>query len=225
MLILVRPDGFGLLLLIALGLLVAPGTAVDRMVRLGKFLVVVFVLLLPYFALNWFASGFILPNTFYAKQAEYAVLWEKPLSRRFSQLMWSALGGPAEGIRGISGARFLLLPGLGVSVWLAIRHDWQIRRFLQLVPLLWAAGHVLAYAWRLPVTYQHGRYLWPVLPILIVYGLEGWFYLADQVTAWLSSRGRNDFIWRTSSRLIFVTMLLIFLIQPCVKKLNYSSIP
>jgi hypothetical protein len=84
--------------------------------------------------------------------------------------------------------------------------------FFQLMPLLWVAGHVLAYAWRLPVTYQHGRYLWPVIPILIVYGLGGWFWLSDQITARLSSRGRNDFIWRTSSRLIFVIMLLIFLI-------------
>jgi hypothetical protein len=226
LLILVRPDGFGLLLLMAVGLLVAPGRAADRLIRLGKFLVAVIVLLLPYFALNWFASGFILPNTFYAKQAEYSVLWDQPLFSRFAQLMWSALGGPAEGIRGISGARLLLLPGLGVSVWLAFRHDWQRRMFLQVVPLLWAAGHVLAYAWRLPVTYQHGRYLWPVLPILIVYGLEGWFHLGDQVTDWLSSRGRIDFIWRTSSRLIFVAMLLIFLIlgmQAFVKDVNFVN--
>ena len=148
-----------------------------------------------------------------AKQAEYAVLWERALPRRFAQLMWSALGGPPDGIRGISGARLLLLPGLGVSLWLAVRHDWTKKMFVQVVPLLWFAGHVLAYAWRLPVTYQHGRYLWPVIPVLIVYGLVGWFWLTEQGSNWLHNRGQRDFIWRVSSRLIFGLMLLIFLFR------------
>ncbi len=211
LLILVRPDGFGVLFLLAVGLVLAPGKAVDRLTRLGILLVATFVVLVPYFALNWMASGFILPNTFYAKQAEYAVLWESPLPRRFFQLLWSALGGPTEGVRGISGARLLLLPGLGASVWLALRHDWQKKMIIQTIPLLWVVGHIFTYAWRLPVTYQHGRYLWPVIPILIIYGLVGWFWLAGRASSWFESKGMNDFIWRTSSKLIFVLMLLIFL--------------
>jgi hypothetical protein len=55
-----------------------------------------------------------------------------------------------------------------------VQRDWRQRRLVYTVPLLWACAHVLLYAWRLPVTYQHGRYLWAALPVWIVYGLAGW---------------------------------------------------
>jgi hypothetical protein len=42
-----------------------------------------------------------------------------------------------------------------------------------LVPLAWCACLVGAYALRLPVTYQHGRYLMPAIPWLVLYGLGG----------------------------------------------------
>jgi hypothetical protein len=37
----------------------------------------------------------------------------------------------------------------------------------------WLAGFLILYAWRLPVTYQHGRYIIPAMPIFFLLGLVG----------------------------------------------------
>jgi hypothetical protein len=52
------------------------------------------------------------------------------------------------------------------------------------LPLVWAAAHVAVYALRLPVSYQHGRYLLPIIPIILLYGVVGTALLID----WLKVR-------------------------------------
>jgi hypothetical protein len=138
-------------------------------------------------------------------------LWETALPVRFAQLLYFSLGGPAEGLRGVSGAHLLLLPGLLLAGWMAVRRDWQQRRLFYLVPLLWAGGHILLYAWRLPVTYQHGRYLWPALPVWILYGLAGWQELSILFKARLAGIVRFEFMWRMVTTLTFALLLLAFL--------------
>ena len=213
LLVLTRPDGLILLLLV--GLFILQGTAAlpARLRRLGLFLFASALPLLPYFALNYLASGHIWPNTFYAKQAEYAALLAAPLPERLAHLLYFSLGGPPQGWQGISAAHWLLLPGLLAAVWRALRRDWAERRLHALLPLLWAAGHIFLYAWRLPVTFQHGRYLLAALPIWVVFGLAGWLLLLPQSDpaerrwgslrpAWLASR---------AAAAILMVMLLFFL--------------
>ena len=67
----------------------------------------------------------------------------------------------------LAGSGALLLPGSLVAAW-QLRKKGRV-----LLPLVWALFQILLYAWRLPVTYQHGRYLQPVLPVLAVYGVGG----------------------------------------------------
>jgi hypothetical protein len=38
---------------------------------------------------------------------------------------------------------------------------------------VWAAGYLILYALRLPVTYQHGRYVMPMMPVYFIWGLAG----------------------------------------------------
>jgi hypothetical protein len=38
---------------------------------------------------------------------------------------------------------------------------------------LWFLGYAAIYALRLPVTYQHGRYLMPAMPVFFVLGMVG----------------------------------------------------
>ena len=211
LLILTRPDGLALFALIIFGLLTAAGTPKARIIRSIVYLLAAAAPLIPYFALNLWSSGTIWPNTFYAKQAEYAFLWEKPFILRYVQLLYFALGGPAEGWRGISGAHFLLLPGLVSAAWVSIQGDWMHRRLLLLLPLTWAAGHIFLYAWRLPVTYQHGRYLIPAIPIFILYGLAGWLRLAEVVRQRVRLGERMNFIGRTFGSATFAAFLSIFL--------------
>jgi hypothetical protein len=175
--------------------------------NLFLFLAALLLPLLPYFALNYFLSGQVWPNTLYAKQAEYAGLQLRPLPWRFLRLLYFSLGGPEVGWRGLSGVRLLLLPGLLLAGWQAVHADFKARRLQYTLPLLWAGGHVLAYAWRLPVTYQHGRYLWPAVPIWILFGLFGWRELLTWVRRRLRWQGR---LLSRVATLSFALLLLLF---------------
>ncbi|MEJ2749777.1 MAG: hypothetical protein P8183_17995, partial [Anaerolineae bacterium] len=207
LLILIRPDGLVLLLLLALGLGLRAGTMANRVKRVAVFGGTAVLPLLPYFAFNLWSSGSVWPNTFYAKQIEYAVLLEQPLLARLAHLLFFSLGGPESGWRGLSGAHLLLLPGLVTAAYLALRADWQKKHLFHLLPLLWAGGHVALYAWRLPVTYQHGRYLLAALPIWVLYGLAGWFWLINRIR-----NGRAAFMIRQVAWLTFGILLLFFLL-------------
>jgi hypothetical protein len=178
LLILTRPDGVVLLLLVGLGLLVGNGAAAKRpfftqFKQATIWAGVALLLILPYFGLNYWLSGTLWPNTMYAKQEEYAMVLTLPLWERISSLLYLSLGGPPQGWRGMSSPHLLLLPGLVWAGWHALRADWTQKRLWHALPLLWAGGHVLLYAWRLPVTYQHGRYIMAAMPIWALYGLAG----------------------------------------------------
>jgi len=143
----------------------AQGSCDAALKRYGLAAVGFLALAVPYLAFNWKASGAILPNTFYAKQAEYrevaeAVPWLVRLMR-------------VAGVQFVGGMA-LLVPGMVVA-WRDIgrRRDWT-----GFLPLLWWSATVVLYATRLPVTYQHGRYEMPVIPALLVYGAPGTALLA-----------------------------------------------
>ncbi len=130
--------------------------AARRMAALGVGFALTFV---PYLGFNLGLSGRLWPNTFYAKQAEYAVFRQWPL-------WWRAWKTGAPLLAGMGGV--LLLPALGQVV-----ADVRGRRWARLAAPLWAGAHWAAYVFRLPVAYQHGRYVLPVLPVLLVWGWRG----------------------------------------------------
>lgn len=211
-LVLTRPDGLGLILLVVTGLFLLKR---PLPVRVGYVLGMVgtaVACLAPYFWFNWQSSGTIWPNTLYAKQIEYAVLLERPLPLRFLELLYLSLGGAADTWQGMSSAHLLLLPGILAAGWSAVKRDWQEKHLLQTVLLLWAGGHVLLYAWRLPATYQHGRYLMAIMPVWILFGLAGWRMI-------LFRPERNGRVWwyaQTIGRLTFAIVLAFFLLQGAV---------
>lgn len=200
LLILTRPDGI---------LLLPAGAIVyffqRRPAALLRFGIATAVPLLPYFAFNHAVSGQWWPNTLYAKQIEYAVLLARPLPLRFTQLLYLTLGGPAEGWRGLSNVHLLLLPGLIPAGWSALKTDWQNRRPQATLPLYWALAHVALYAWRLPVTYQHGRYLLVIIPVWLLFGLAGWGQLLAK-----AKEGRSGRVIRQTLSLSFALLQLIF---------------
>ena len=118
------------------------------------------LLLAAYLLFNLTVGGTPWPNTLYAKQAEYAILRELPLTARLVQVSVPPLAGPAV----------LLLPGIGLCCLAFLRTPG---RWEPVLPLAWAAGLIVVYALRLPVTYQHGRYLIPVIPVLMASGVGG----------------------------------------------------
>jgi len=194
-----------LLLLVAMGLLLLPGSSLSRFQLLLVYSVTAVIPLLPYFAFNVYTSGFIWPNTFYAKQTEYQVLLAEPIWARVVRLLYFSVGGVEQGWQGISGVQLLLLPGIVLAGIIAVKNDWFRKGLLYTLPLLWAGGHVVLYAWRLPVTYQHGRYLFAAIPIWIIYGLAGWLSIFE----WMGN-GRYGRIGKQVTVLTFVLLLLFF---------------
>ncbi|HID52900.1 MAG TPA: hypothetical protein EYP41_12810 [Anaerolineae bacterium] len=209
LLILIRPDGLVLLLLVALGLLLLPGALGERAKLLLVYGGTAVLTLIPYFLFNYLTSGAIWPNTFYAKQTEYAAVLQQFIGTRILQLFYFSLGGSDAGWQGINAAHFLLLPGVIYGGWLALRRDWRQKQLAATLPLLWAGGHVMLYAWRLPVTFQHGRYLMTAIPIWLIYGLGGWIELLFA----RQSSGRALWLAQRVAAVTFALMLLFFLLQ------------
>ncbi len=165
-----RPIGIGLLIGVGVWirpdalLLLAPALLGEalRGRRLGGTLSVAAgaaLAVAPYLAFNRLLSGEWWPTTFYAKQAEYAALRLTPLVQRLA----------SQAVLPLVGVGAVLLLGVGASAARALR----ARAWARLLPLVWIIGHLCAYALRLPVTYQHGRYAIPVIPALLVLGLDG----------------------------------------------------
>lgn len=158
---------------------------------------------LPYLAFQRWLSGDLWPNTFYAKQAEYAALRELPLLVR----LLTQIGIPGEWLGQSSlqeggpliGVLLVLLPGLFISIW----HYLGARQWAKLIPIIWAVLYLAIYAIRLPVTYQHGRYAIPVIPVLLVLSFEG-------MTRWIQPRSQIARIRVLSRAWVLVVALATF---------------
>ncbi len=150
-------------------------------------------LAVPYLMFNWKASGAVLPNTFYAKQAEYREIVES--------VPWLVRAARVAGVQFVGGSA-LLVPGM-VAAWREIgrRRDW-----VGFLPLAWWAATVALYATRLPVTYQHGRYEMPVIPVLLVYGAPGTLALVS------AAKGRAGRILSRALALAACAVLLAFVV-------------
>jgi hypothetical protein len=161
---LTRPEGMALTGLVIVALVLFPRVSgrsevKGRLLETAISLVALGVLLAPYLAFNLRTSSSIFPNTFYAKQIEYQSQLEWSLPVRFWWVLRPTLVG----------GQVLLLPGfLYVAYRLMRRRDWPV-----LLPLVWWLAFISAYALRLPVSYQHGRYVIPTIPLLLIYGTWG----------------------------------------------------
>ncbi|TAK10949.1 MAG: hypothetical protein EPO32_13530 [Anaerolineae bacterium] len=151
----VRPEGITLLVPAALAALLGSRQRQSLGALLGGF-ALTFV---PYLLFNRWLAGAWWPNTFYAKQAEYASHREAPLFTRVLQ----------QGFLPLVGVGIVLLPGFVYRLVTAVRRrEWAV-----LLGAAWAAGHLALYALRLPVTFQHGRYAMPAMPVLYLWGFAG----------------------------------------------------
>jgi hypothetical protein len=124
---------------------------------------------LPYLLFNYQLAGSVWPNTFYAKQAEYAILRNLGIIQRYFSIFILPLIGPG----------ILLLPGWLFFVVKGIKEKSAFR----IAMILWWLGYTLIYALFLPVNYQHGRYLIPAMPVYFIAGLIGSFELSQQIGA------------------------------------------
>lgn len=174
----IRPDLLSLLLMVLVWELVSEVPADRKKRNLMRVAAGAALAAVPYFAFQLLLSGEIWPSTFYAKQAEYQVRRELSLTVRYLE-QWRAP---------LAGVLALLMPGTVYWTVALIRdRDWG-----PLALILWPAAYLATFAARLPVTYQHGRYAMPVIPLLILTGAAGWGRALNEITSqrirWTAAR-------------------------------------
>lgn len=163
MIALVRPEGLVLFGLV--GLDVARRVFMDKYgwqwlaVRWLWLGVAALVFVTPYLIFNYVTSNSLLPNTFGAKVGFYGNAFSPAVILDYLGQAFSLI------------FRFLLaiVPGLLFILADMIRKPRQYNW----LPLFWAAVLLGLYAVRLPVLYHEGRYVMPLIPIFILYGVYG----------------------------------------------------
>jgi hypothetical protein len=152
------------------------------------------VIFLFYLMFNYQLSGSIWPNTFYAKQREYAILLESPLISRYLSLLAQPL----------IGAGVLLVPGFLYLIFFQTRS----RNPIAIAALLWFLGYIFIYALRLPVIYQHARYLIPAMPIYFIFAFIGHVDLANAIKRKFP-RGVSIKVWSISILVVWFLFLIL----------------
>lgn len=187
----VRPDGLTLLGPLFLTALLTEKTWLAR----GKaFMKIGFgfgALFLFYLLFNLALSGNPMPNTFYAKQAEYGAFWlSKPFGERIVDYLLPILASP-----------FLaLIPG--AALWL--KKMISARNWGALAGAVWFFGYVAIYFMRLPA-YQHGRYIIPALPILYLWGMLGFLEFIYN----MKSNARIVLLWKNLVAVLSIAFCVV----------------
>jgi hypothetical protein len=99
----------------------------------------------------------------------------------------------------LAGGQIILIPGMVVYVVDVARRR---RKLLYLLPVLWGVGEIALYAAWLPLPFQHGRYVIPALPALIVAGVLG--------TLELVARSRSSPIPRVLSSVLALSAAAVY---------------
>jgi arabinofuranosyltransferase len=158
------------------------------------------VIITVYAAFNLILSGSIFPNTYSAKMKYYSGPGQDFPGQVFSFL--------------IDGNMYLFAILALVSI---VRIIWNVVRRKQnrfLILLLWSIFLFVAYWHDLPKLYQNGRYLMPIIPIYIIFVLDG----LKIFISWLKER--IHFLTKPNvAEAMAVLVILIFVFQAGEKSL------
>ena len=183
----VRPDGLTLLGPILFTAFLAEDSWSSRGQAALKTVIGFGALFLLYLLFNLALSGKPMPNTFYAKQAEYEAFW-------LSTSLMERVGNYVNVL--IASPFLVLVPGALIWSIKIIR----LRNWGALAGVLWFLGYIAIYFMRLPA-YQHGRYIIPALPILYLWGMLG---VIEFITSPKANK-RIVLLWQTVIVLLTLT--------------------
>ncbi len=191
----VRPEG---LTLLGPGMLVIFVKYYSRKIDVLKvslrLLLPLILITTPYLFFNYSLSGHIWPNTLIAKQIEYQGFSNINILLRYGKLLFTPL----------IGSNLLLLPGFINCLHESVRS----KNVTKLAFITWTLGFLLIYAVKLPVTYQHGRYLVPIIPIYLSLAIPGMMRLLEKIqlekTGWVIGR-----VWIISTILVSIGFTIL----------------
>ncbi len=189
---LARPEGILLAGVIGLVMLIArPQGNIQQVIAYGIASLIAFVLVMsPYILLNIQLTGGFLPNTANAKFQQHEILLKLPYFTRVQNLIFPLLAG----------GQVILLPGLLIYIWMTFKAQKPRQWSMLLIPVIWSVALILVYASRLPAAYQHGRYVMPILPSVVMIGVIGILKIMN--------RRKQSLIPRVLSRVLLISALL-----------------
>ncbi len=152
----VRPDGLTLLGPVLMTISFMKEDVRSRLTAMMRYFIGFGSLFGLYLLFNLAIGGAPMPNTFYAKQAEYTAWQLRPITERLGEMSLQLLVGPS----------LVLLPGIIGWLVKSIRE----RMWGSLAAMIWCFGYFALYISRLPM-YQHGRYIMPAMPVFFLFGL------------------------------------------------------
>ena len=155
----IRPDGITLLGPALMVSFFSRNIFKSKLTAISKIFMGFGVIFSLYLLFSLALTGTPWPTTFYAKQAEYEILTNVSILDRLGKLSLQLFVGIGS----------VLLPGFLSIIIKSIRR----RKWGYLAGFFWAIGFLLIYAWRLPVVYQHGRYVFPVILVYVSFSCIG----------------------------------------------------
>jgi len=159
---LVRPEASLLIAMYGIKILLDHRTNFARLLTAAvMFAVVVLLIVSPWMIFNLNYNGRPFPSTISSKYMQYGYPFSIWNSLKYFWMVFLYFW---------NGPLLLLVPSAGLAIYAALR---QKRTALYYV-LAWSLFLILVYAVTLPAIYHHGRYLMPLIPILAIFGVEGW---------------------------------------------------
>lgn len=189
--VMVRPEGAILALVYAFKLVFSQPHNIKRvLLNAAIFLIMLSIVTSPWILFNFMYSHKPFPNTISAKFMVYGYPWSLGKSLNYLRDVF---------IYFLNGPLMLLVPASGFMVYDEVRKK-NISHFF---PFVWSFTLIVLYAIALPVIYDQGRYLMPLIPLLTIYGIEGLDQILKRFAhgslirsiVWLSLAGMVFLLW------------------------------
>jgi hypothetical protein len=209
---LVRPEAVILIAIYGVKVLLENPNNLPRLLTaLVTFAAVLLVIISPWMIFNFNLNGRPFPSTISSKFMQYGY----PISAGKSLgYLWNVF------LYFLNGPLMLLIPCAGFAVYHAIRQ----RRADLSYALAWSLALIMVYAVALPAIYHHGRYLMPLIPILVIFGVEGLVLLIGNIQ--LSGR-LQTMIWAVIGAIFLILWIngaSTFALQVRLLNENHASV-
>lgn len=165
---LVRPEAVLLMAVYGVKLLIENRSSLSRFLIRGLiFSLVLLLVVSPWMIFNLTFSGRPFPSTVSSKFMQYGYPFSVTRSLTY---LWDVL------LYFLDGPLMLIFPCALLAIYLIFR-----RRDTPLYHApTWSLTLILVYAVTIPAIYHHGRYLMPIIPTLVIFGMEGLSFLFEK---------------------------------------------
>lgn len=165
---LARPEISLLIVIYGIKLLIEKRSAILKFFTTATtFAIVLLIVISPWMVFNLTYSGRPFPSTISSKFMQYGYPFSAAKSLTY---LWDVF------LYFLDGPLMLLLPCAILAIYMIFRH----KNTLLYYPIIWSLAIILIYAVTVPAIYHHGRYLMPLIPLLVIFGMEGLTFLFEK---------------------------------------------